>query len=391
LFLFGGLFVLVSLSKPIGQWMPVRLYHAAAEVGARVVLLGNEPIRHGDEAYVQLVLERPIAAAAGDRYILRDPSARRTIGGGRLLDLRPPARRRRTPERRSVLEALALAEPERTIGALLDRPPFHFNLLTFARDRALAASEVAATVERVGGIRISSRSATTAVSPAWWLHCRSSVVAAVAAFHAANPDLRGLGRERLRSLVDPPLREAVFAVIIQELVRAGELVIDGSLLRVPTHELRLSDWDEEVWRQVRRLLEGPGRFCPPRSNEIAGALGVSETKIRQLMHTLERTGSLVQVADQHFFLREALAELIEIAADISAANMDGQLTVAQFRDHVGIGRRIAIQILEFFDRHGVTRRRGDARRLNTQRLHLFSGAKSADRISNHEIWRGDRP
>ena len=68
----------------------------AAEVGAQVVLLGDEPIAPGSEALVQLVLDRPIAAAAGDRFVLRDTTAQRTIGGGRFLDLRAPARKRRT-------------------------------------------------------------------------------------------------------------------------------------------------------------------------------------------------------------------------------------------------------------------------------------------------------
>ena len=90
-------------AKPVKQWMPVRLHHAAAEVGARIVLLGDAPVTPGGEAPVQLVLERPIAAAAGDRFVLRDTTAQRTIGGGRLLDLRAPARKRRTPERLAQL------------------------------------------------------------------------------------------------------------------------------------------------------------------------------------------------------------------------------------------------------------------------------------------------
>src|SRR5690606_5064234 len=83
--------VLASELRPVGQWMPVRLHHAATEVGGRIVLLGDGPISPGGEAFVQLVLEQPIAAAAGDRYVVRDTSAQRTIGGGRMLDLRAPA------------------------------------------------------------------------------------------------------------------------------------------------------------------------------------------------------------------------------------------------------------------------------------------------------------
>jgi len=115
--------LLPSETKAVGQWMPVRLHHAAAEVGARVVLLEDEPLVPGGEKRVQLVLEKPIAAAIGDRFVLRDTSAQRTIGGGRFLDLRAPARKRRTLARLAQLDALAIENPEHALAALLDREP----------------------------------------------------------------------------------------------------------------------------------------------------------------------------------------------------------------------------------------------------------------------------
>src|SRR6202140_689872 len=91
--------LLATEPRPATQWMPARLHHAATEVGARIVLLGDAPIPPGGEAVVQLVLDNPIAAAAGDRFVLRDTTGQRTVGGGKFLDLRAPARKRRTPER----------------------------------------------------------------------------------------------------------------------------------------------------------------------------------------------------------------------------------------------------------------------------------------------------
>ena len=131
----AALRVLSSEAKSIGQWMPVRLHHAAAEVGARIVLLGDTPVPPGGEACVQLVLERPIAAVAGDRFVVRDTSAQRTIGGGRFLDLRAPARKRRTPERMAQLDACAFDDSERALARLLDVSPFHVDLSVLARDR----------------------------------------------------------------------------------------------------------------------------------------------------------------------------------------------------------------------------------------------------------------
>jgi selenocysteine-specific elongation factor len=91
--------LLGSEEKPITQWMPARLHHGASEVAARVVLLQSAPISPGSEGRIQLVLERAIAASEGDKFILRDTTSQRTIGGGRFLDLRAPERHRKSPER----------------------------------------------------------------------------------------------------------------------------------------------------------------------------------------------------------------------------------------------------------------------------------------------------
>ena len=90
-----------------------------------------------------------------------------------------------------------------------------------------------------------------------------------------------------------------------------------------------------------------------------------------MLKSLSRQGTAVEISPDHFFLRETVSEMVDIAADIAASAADGQLTAAQFRDRMDNGRKVAIQILEFFDRHGVTVRRGDLRRVNKQRLDLF--------------------
>ena len=131
--------VLPSEPKPIGQWFPVKVHHAAAEVPGRIVVLRDQPIAPGETEYVQLVLERPIAAAVGDRFVVRDTSSSRTVGGGVLIDLRAPERRRRTPERRAEIEALARSEPAEAMAGALSGPNRWLDFDTFCRDRALGA------------------------------------------------------------------------------------------------------------------------------------------------------------------------------------------------------------------------------------------------------------
>ena len=363
--------VLAREPKAVLQWMPVRLHHAAAEVGARIVLLGETPIPPGGEGFVQLVLERPIAAAAGDRFIVRDTSAQRTIGGGRFLDLRPPARKRRTPERIAQLEAQALADPGQALEALLGRPPFYADLSAFARDRVLSSEEVEEIAGRAGLIRVALRDSTIAFLPAGFMRLKRGLMAALEKFHGENPDLPGIGFERLRLQLEPRVPAPVFSAILQGLAKRGEVALDGAWIRLPQHEVKLTPADEKTWGRVRPLLAGQERFRPPRVRDIAGIVNAAEPDIRRLLKLVGRIGKVDEIAHDHFFLRATVGEMVDVMMDIAAKVDNGQFTAAQLRDRLDNGRKVAIQILEFFDRHGVTIRRGDLRRLNKHRLDLF--------------------
>lgn len=361
--------VLASEAKPVGQWMPVRLHHAAVEVGARVVLL-KDRVGPGQTDLVQLVLERPIAAAVGDRFVLRDTSAQRTVGGGRFLDLRAPARKRRTPERIAQLEACAIVDPEKALLALLDRAPGYADMTSFARDRAVAPAEMEGIVARNALVQIAAPKAALLLSPANWLRLKRSLAAALEKFHADNPDLAGMGLEKLRLQLEPRLPAPAFAALLQSLQRLGDVALDGAWVRLPVHEVRLTPQDETLWARIRPLISGAERFRPPRVRDIAGLLAVQEVQVRRLFKLLGRLGRVDEVAHDHFFLRDTVAEMVEISTKLAAAP-DGQFSAAQLRDKLDNGRKVAIQILEFFDRHGVTIRRGDLRRINKHRLDLF--------------------
>ena len=375
--------VLASERKPITQWTPVRLHHAAAEVGARVVLLDDRPTAPGDHAFVQLVLERPIAAAAGDRFVLRDTSAQRTIGGGRFLDLRAPARKRRTPERLAQLDAHAIDRPDRALAALLERAPGYVDLTDFARDRALDVDEVERIAETLALVRIPIQRSVVVLSPERWGELQHGIFERLATFHAENLDLPGIGLERLRLQLKPQLPAPAFAGALQRMTRLQQLALDGAWVRLRSHESSLTAADETLWRAVEPLLAGEQRFRPPRVRDIGATISVGEAHVRRLFKLLGRLGKVDEIAHDHFFLRDTVAEMVAIATDLAAQAPNKQLAAAEFRDRLDNGRKVAIQILEFFDRHGVTLRRGDLRRMNKYRLDLFRRSPRAlDASSN---------
>lgn len=360
--------VLPSEPRALGTWFPARLHLGAVEVGARIVPLQGD-LQPGGQTIAQLVLDRQVETRYSDRFILRDVSARRTIGGGRVLDLYPPARKRARPERLEVLAALQLPDPARALAALAESPLGVVDLQQFTIDRALTADALQEAVAAAGLVVLDARHG---LSPTRNRALRDELLAQLDAFHQENPDLQGIGRERMRLQLQPRLPKDAFLALLRDEVAAGRLALDGAFLRLPGHQPRLSPQDEAIYAQIAPQLLGEGRFRPPRVRDFAQELGVDEVEVRRILRMAARQGRVDQIAHDHFFDRATTSEMAGIVIDVAAGSPDGWFTAPAFRDRVQNGRKVAIEILDFFDRNGLTLRRGDLRRINPHRIDLFA-------------------
>ncbi len=378
----AALQILSTEKKAVKQRLPVRLHHASTEVGAHIIPLGDESIRPGSSGDVQLVLDRPIAACSHDRFVIRDASARRTIGGGVFLDLRAPPKKRRGPERNMQRRALEARDPATSVRMLMDTPPFMYDLEVFARDRALSRSETSRIVADQSIVLLEANSSLFAMTSTRWAALASRVADELRNYHSENPDQQGIGRDKLRSRLKLEIPAAVFLFALQKLAKAGAIALDGAFVRLSTHVAKMTETDEFLWNRIGPLISGEARFRPPRVRDIALSTSLAESDVRRLMKLGARTGRVDQIAHDHFFLRHAVGEMVEIVADLSERSQDGAFSAAQFRDRVDNGRKVAIQILDFFDRHGITVKRDDLRRVNRYRLELFGSDNGNGRESS---------
>ncbi len=362
--------LLASETRPLRAWTPVRVHHAAAEVGGRIVPLSEDALAPGSLGLAQIVLEHAIAAGAGDRFVIRDTTSSRTIGGGTFLDIRAPERRRRTPERMAELAALEIGGIEATLAALLASASGHVALANFCRDHALPRSRAAELISELDLVALGGASEIV-MSKEQWARFSASAGAALDAFHAADPDLPGMSMEKLRLAATPRLPPAVLPAGLQRLVKDGAAAIDRAWIRRPGHEVRFSAEDERLWARVLPLIADVDRFRPPRVRDIAKELTADAQAVRRRSRLAARRGDVEEVAHDHYFLYDTVAEMAGIARELAAADTRG-FTVIAFRDKLDNGRKVAIQILEFFDRHGFTMRRGDWRRINPHRAGLFA-------------------
>ena len=155
--------------------------------------------------------------------------------------------------------------------------------------------------------------------------------------------------------------------------KLGDITLEGAWARLPGHQSKLSHEDESLWARIAPLLAAGGSFRPPRGREIAAALGMDHNRIRLALKRFARRGEIFEIEADHFYPRAMLAAIAAAASEAAAERKDGLFTAAELRDRLRIGRRTAILLLEFFDRHGVTLRRGDTRRMNPRRPGLFGG------------------
>jgi selenocysteine-specific elongation factor len=354
---------------PLRDGLPVHFHLGTEDIVARLAVLGARSIAPGEAGFVQVDFERPIGALWGDRVIIRDHGALRTLAGGRVLDPGPPRRGRSRPERLAALEAIAEPDAGDALERLIEVAGI-VALAPFALARNVPQGEIADLALAGGFQLVGAGAAAIALGSAHLARLGDSVVAALAEWHRAQPGMLGPARGALFARLRGQAPDAALDAALAALVSEGRVVRDGAVLRLPEHEPRLSREDERLWERVRPLLAA-GELRAPRVRELAGALGLEPDPLTRFLKRVERFGRVAPVAPNRFFLPETINRLADLAAALAEESPERSFTAAAFKDRSGIGRNLTIEVLEYLDRIGVTRRVGEARIVLRSAAELF--------------------
>ena len=335
------------------HWTPVHVHLGAADITGRVALLEGDQIAPGAAGLAEILLDRATITVRGDRFVLRDASAQRSIAGGRVLDCFPPSRHKRSPARLALLGALRDDDPAASLRLLAEQSAAGVDLGRFAANWNLADGAAAALWQAAALRVVRAGEEQVGFSGAAWQALGDKLLAALAAEHQRAPDMVGVERERLRRLTLPTLARAAFDALVAELLAAGRLAASRAWLHLPEHQASLAAGDRDLFAVLRPLLDAQP-CAPPRVRDVAQASGTAEDVVRQLFRRLARAGEIYPVAHDHYFTADAVSQLAALVAELSTEK--GAARAADLRDRIGGGRKVAIHILEFFDRIGYTRR-----------------------------------
>ena len=347
---------LLSQGEGVANRATVHVHLGTAHRVARTVMLEGDVLAPGASARVQLVFEGPMCAAPGDALILRDAQARHTIGGGTVLDSRAPARRRRSPQRLSYLAAIERLLDGEGIEPLLRESPEGIALhelvgLCGCEPELISLPSDARLVDAGAGT-------ATVILDAHWQALGERAAAAVRMFHTEEPHESGIDRGRLRRMTAPRMPDGVWRALIAELLERKVLEKTHHALHLPGHRISLSPSEQSLAATLCRAIAAGG-FDPPWVRDLALRTHAREDDVRRVLRGCAIQGQVQQVVHDLFYDRDRIRELAVILRRLVTEHR--LLETARYRDAIGVGRKRTIQILEFFDRVGVTRRVLDAR------------------------------
>lgn len=353
--------LLADAPRPLRHRARVRLHLGTSEIMGRVILLDRDELGPGDEAYVQFRLEAPAIALPHDRYVIRSYSPVQTIGGGMLLDVQPAKHRRGEDGLATHFQRLAQGTPEDVFLHHLQLSKHQgLRLAEFLPRIEISASQlrqVAAALHRRGDARAVN------ADLGWYLHeqafrrLTTELREHLATFHRQHPLRPGTSLEDLRTKVRG-LDERVCLLALEVLQTQGEVVVERDRVRLASHQIALDDAREQLLRQVEAAFLAGG-YQPPRVEEVFEKLQIGKGHDRELLQVLVDQGRAVRLKENVVFHREVLQKVE--ATLVQFLREHREITPVEFKDLLGVSRKYAIPLLEYFDSQKLTIRVGDKR------------------------------
>ncbi len=342
----------------------LHLHIGAGVRPCRVVPIAAKNSAAAAPTFAALHLDLPIVAWAGQKFVLRDPAAQQTIGGGRVLDPQPPARTNRTV-RLSCLGALSASDAGTAFVRMLAISSRGVDIDGFLEAWNLTEPEARALL-RSHDIEICDKTdRRLAIRADHWTALQDEIVAALQSHHEADPHRLGLNDDALAEAIRPAVAKPVLRQAVAALAAAGVVARRGTIVHVTSHEVRPTAGEIALWRRIEPALANGGPR-PPRVRELVEIAEVELEALESFFARAEELGLVHQVAPNRYYLPGAIDGLAELASGLAAASADGTFAAAEFNAASGIGRNLTIQVLEYLDRLGITQRRGDRRRLDVR-------------------------
>ncbi|TGE34018.1 selenocysteine-specific translation elongation factor [Desulfosporosinus sp. Sb-LF] len=350
---------LSSAEKSLIQRQRVRFHLGTTEILGRIHLLDHEELEPGQEGFAQILLEQPVVAAPGDRFVLRFYSPTHTIAGGKVLSVAEFKQKR---FRESVLSQLRIKDQGDPLD-LLER-----EMAEPQSGPDLAARLHIDLAELEGGLRSLENSQRLEIlkeddNALYWGKemaetWRLKLISIVETYEGLNPLRGGISREELKTRLGITWTHRRWQTVLESGSVRGFYRISGSKVETIEGAVIPSEIQKRL-NALRSLWQNVG-LTPPELGTVSETCGIQKVDIPEYAGYLCEQGEWVAVSGFYYNksdIQKAKDGLVEVL------KLHGEVGVAEVRELWGTSRKYAVPLLEFFDQQRVTRRQGDKRTL----------------------------
>lgn len=354
--------VLQSEACVLKHWTPTHLHIGSDHLPARVAVLSGGAIAAGKRGLAQLVLDRDIFVCHGDRFVLRDQSAQRTIAGGSVIDPFSPKRGRAKTRRIASLKAMCCDTPAKILKKLTDLSETGVPLQPFAVAHNLRPPQVNALIVSLGLRLVGSAAQERVFCEKKWQELLSHIEEIIVQFHRSNPALFGASITDIQILLTPFVEMVALDAALNLLVAENRLGTQGKKFYLPSHAIHISAKDKGLLARATVILAPPSG-TPPGLYQAAKDIGVDVSSLEKALKIGVKLGDVAMIEKNRYLPKSLLKKFVIIAEQLAARSDDGLFTTADYRDEVNLGRNFVIAVLEYFDRIGFTMQVGNHRRV----------------------------
>ena len=340
----------------------IRLHTGTMEVIARVVLMGKEEIKPGENGLAQLVLEQKDVVVAGDRFVLRSYSPVTTIGGGMIIDPLPPKHKRLDKNALQEMQILQSGSLEQKIEIALNRTGFtgtNPRHLSFRLGVSIKLiNEALRELFSKKTALITDKEETNIISALFYGKLENNVVEILRRYHQKNPLREGVSKEELKASLTGEASPKLFHMLLQNLGAKKAIAVEKETVRLFIHKVQLAD-DLNLIRQSITETYNDAGLMPPALSEVLGKFPDKRKEAQSIINLMFKEGALIKINEESAFAKAALDKLRH---DYKALlTKDGKATPASFKELTGLSRKYIIPLMEYFDASKLTVRVGDHR------------------------------
>ncbi len=350
-----------NLRRPLKPHYPVLLKLGNSGVSCNVLLVGTEQLAAGETGFAQLLCEAPIETRRGIEFALLEKNNPDTVASGAvIIPGLPRLHKVNAADMLILLKSLDSGDHSSALAALVAfYSPSGVSRSFIIRSLGLSGDEIDSTATRIEGFNwIELRKDKLLMSDEDMKHWTSKVVKILKEYHIAHPSEPGLAFDPLRNLLKPPPPEDLLRNIIDTSVSNGILGLQGEFIHLPDFKPRESNPLEGFKGVIFEYYRQAG-YSPSMLSETAKALAQPQKRVLGILQHLVELGYIVRLDKTTFISRDAFDKAWLAAERLLDARAG--LPLGEFRDSLGCSRRIALLILERFDKKGWTTRQGNSR------------------------------